>query len=500
MSSDVSRKIAHGAFWMVLFKLTERSLGFISMLILVRLLSPADFGISAMAGSFIYMTETLTRFSFDVALIQKQDATEEHYHAAWTGNVLIGLSITVLMLAAAGAITGFYQHAEVFWVVCALAFGPLISGCENIGVVAFRKDMRFRREFAFQLIRKVVGFTVAVPLAYWMQSYWALVGGILASKLAGTISSYLAHPFRPHFSLAGVRDLLGFSKWLLFNNIVQAMREHSSEFVVGRLLGAAPLGVYSVSYDVANMPTSELSAPINRALLPGFSSIAHDPDAIRSTYGTAIGILALIAVPVAAGIYAVAPFFIPILLGPKWLATVPLVEILAFNGGLMLLHSSIYTVLIATGHPDRGSTTNALYVVILLILFGLLIPGYGLRGAAFAVLIASILATPIFLFQLRRSVGVLPSEFLRVAARPLVAAVVMAALVRWFLPEWTTAINLAVSIGWAIGGLALGITVYTAVILLLWLASGRSSGAERVVLERLRRRLAKRGAASASTP
>ena len=66
----------------MLFKLTERSLGLISTVILVRLLSPVDFGITAMAGSFVLMAEMMTAFSFDVALIQKQDATEEHYHTA----------------------------------------------------------------------------------------------------------------------------------------------------------------------------------------------------------------------------------------------------------------------------------------------------------------------------------------------------------------------------------------------------------------------------------
>ena len=246
------------------------------------------------------------------------------------------------------------------------------------------------------------------------------------------------------------------------------------------------------------MPTSELSAPINRALLPGFSSIAHDPDAMRRVYGTAIGILALIAVPLAAGIYAVAPFFIPIILGPKWLAAVPLIEILAFNGGLMLLQSSICTVLIANGHPDRVTKTNASYVLMLLILFGLLVPGYGLTGAAFAVLIASILGTPVYLSQLRRSVGVSPSTLLGAAARPVGAALVMAGLVRWMLPEWTAAMNLVTSIGWIVGSIALGIAVYGAAIVLLWLASGRPTGAERALFERLRQWLAKRGAARAS--
>ena len=498
MSSDVQRKMGHGALWMVLFKLTERSLGLISTLILVRLLSPADFGITAMAGSFIFMAEMLTALGFDVALIQKQDATDEHYHTAWTCNVLTGFSITVLMLAAATWISGFYNQPELFWVVCTLALGPLISGCENIGVVAFRKDMRFRREFAFQLSRKVIGFVVVVPLAFYLRNYWALVAGILASKLAGTITSYLAHPFRPRLSLIKVRGLLGFSKWLLINNFVCFLKERSSDFVIGRLLGAAPLGVYSISYEIAFMPTSELSAPINRALLPGFARIAHESDAMRAAYTSALGILALIAVPVATGIYTIAPYLVPTVLGPKWLAAVPLIEILAFNGGLLLFHSSICTVIIANGHPDRVTKTNGLYVLMMLILFALLIPSYGLTGGAYGVLVASILSTPIYLSQVRRSVGVAPSVFLGAAARPVVAALAMALLVRWMLPEWTPARDLAVSIGWMIGGIMLGVFAYTAAIVLLWLAAGRPAGAERVVFEGLRQRFVNRGAAPAS--
>ena len=496
MTHSAQRKMAVGAIWMLLFKFVERSLGLISTLILVRLLSPADFGIAAMGGSFILMAEMMAAFSFDVALIQKQDATEEHYHSAWTCNVLLGLSITVLMLVASTAIAGFYKQPELFWVVCALAIGPFITGCENIGVVAFRKNMQFRSEFKFQLIRKVIGFMVVVPLAYFTHSYWALILGILTSKLAGTINSYLVHPFRPRFSLAKARSLLSFSKWMLLNNFVGYLKERSVDFVIGRWQGAAPLGVYNISYEIATMPTTELSAPINRALLPGFASIAHDPQAMRSAYSNAIGMLALIAVPAATGIFALAPYIVPVLLGAKWLAGVPLMEILAFNGGLLLFHSSICTVLIANGHPDRVTKTNGLYVVMLLILFGLLVPNYGVTGAAIAALVTSILGTPIYLYQVRHSVGVPASVFFGAALRPVIAALAMAGMIRWLLPEWSPDMNHAISIGWMMAGVAIGITAYAVIILLLWLLAGRPAGAERAIFERLQQQFVKRNPAS----
>ncbi|MBK6972746.1 MAG: lipopolysaccharide biosynthesis protein [Sterolibacteriaceae bacterium] len=499
VSSSLHGKMARGAAWMVLLNVVERALGLISMVVLARVLAPTDFGVVAMAGTLISMAQMLSAFGFDVALIQNQRATESHYHTAWTLNLLLGLLILLLMWALAGPIATYFNQPEVFWVVCVLAFGPLIGGCENIGVVAFRKDLHFQKEFSFQISRKLIGFAVTIPLALWFRSYWALVTGMLAARLAGTITSYLVHPFRPHLSLHHAASLFGFSRWLLLNNIVGYLKERTSDFVIGRQIGAAGLGVYNISYEVALMPSSELSAPINRALLPGFASMVSDPDTMRKAYLDAMGVLMLVAVPAAAGIYVVAPYLVPVVLGPKWLASVPLMEILALNGGLLVLHSSICTVLISSGHPDQVTKANGLYVVILLMMFGLLVPHFGLSGAAFAALGTSILSTPFYLFQVRRLVGVPIYGFLRALARPLVAALVMSGLVRWIVPEWSPVMNMATSIGWLTVEIALGIAIYSGTVALLWLAARRPVGAERVILKRAQQRFLRGAIRPAST-
>ena len=209
--------------------------------------------------------------------------------------------------------------------------------------------------------------------------------------------------------------------------------------------------------------------------------------------------LALVAVPASAGIYALAPFIVPVLLGQKWIAGVPVMEILAFNGALLLIHSSICTVLIGGGYPDRVTKTNGLYVLIMLILFALLIPSHGLVGAAFSALVASVLSTPIYLFQVRRTIGVPASTFVRVAARPFLAAMAMIGLVRWIMPEWSSVMNFSVAIGWLLGGVAIGATAYATAISVLWVAAGRPEGAERTLFGWLWKKLLKRRAAP-STP
>lgn len=495
MPASLKRRIATGALWMLLFKAVERTIGIISTLILARLLLPADFGIVAMAIAFIAMAELLGAVGFDYALIQNRDATAAHYSSAWTGNVLLGLFIALLMLLAAAPVAGFYREPNVMWVVVALAFGPLISGCENIGVVEFRKTLDFRREFTFQLSRKAVGFAVTIPLALWLQNYWALVAGMLSSKVAGVIASYVMHPFRPRLSLDKFRELIRFSRWVLLNNAATFLKERMADFFVGRWFGPASLGVYSISYELATLPSTELSAPINRALLPGFASMQSSEE-VASAYGNALGILALIALPAAAGIFAVAPYLIPVLLGAKWLDAVPLLEVLAFNGAIVVFHSSIAGVLFGRGFPKRVTTTNACYVAILAASLAVLSLSLGVIGAAYAVLLSSIVCTPIFLYQVKACLGIGPTVFIRAITRPLLAALGMAAIVRMVMPMPTGTMNAAVMIAWLCGGVAIGAGCYFILIAAGWLLAGRPGGPESTALATIRAYMIARSARS----
>lgn len=479
---------------MVLFKFVERGLGLISTLILARLLTPADFGVVAMAMSFIAMAELLGAFGFDVAIIQNQTATEAEYNSAWTCNLLLGICITAVMVAAAAPIAHFYRKPELVWVVLALAFGPLIASAENIGVVAFRKELNFRREFQFQVSRKFAGFLVVVPLAVVLQNYWALVFGMLFSKVAGTTISYLMHPYRPRLTLAKFRELFHFSRWLLLNNIVTFARDRSSDFFLGRLGGASQLGTYNVAYELANLPTSEISAPINRALMPGFAKM-DTHEAITNAYRGAVQLLASLALPASALLFALAPYLVVILLGRKWVAAIPVMQILAFNGALMLSHSSISSVLFGRGFPSRVTFTNACHVVLLVSLMAIALTGWhevGVQVAAYAALATALISTPIYVYQLWRCLGISPLLFVRAIERPLIAGVAAIFILEWMLPTFDPAMDLPQMIVVLGLGLALGLAVMIMAMAVAWHFAGRPPGAERIIIDYVRALIDKR--------
>jgi lipopolysaccharide exporter len=474
---------------MILFKWVERGLGFLSTLFLVRLLSPSDFGMVSMAMSFIFMAELLAAFSFDVALIQNQSATTDHFHSAWTANFMLGASITAIMLLSAAPVAHFYHQPGVFKVICLLSLGPLFSGLENIGVVAFRKELDFRKEFIFQVSRKVIAFSVTIPLAFWLHSYWALVAGTLASKLGGTVMSYWVHPFRPKFSLSEAPSLLRFSRWLLLNNFVNFLKERSSDFVIGRFFGPAPLGVYNVCNEFASLPSNEMGAPINRAVLPGLAKVAGNPSVIRNAFANVSGMVAALAIPAGAGIFAVSHYLVPVVLGKKWLEGVPVMEVLSLNSSMMVFHGTVITALIATGNPFAATASNGLFVVVLLIGLFTLTGRFGPVGAASAVLTATLVTTIMYLLQLRKYVYVPLSNFPRIVMRPVLASCAMIAAVRWLLPAYSIDMPGPRAGLWLGVGVAVGAVVYALTLAALWTVMGRPDGAERQVFSRVKGRV-----------
>ena len=126
--ASIGRKIASGAAWMMLFRVTERFIGVISTLILARLLVPADFGLIAMAMSFVAILDLLWAFSFDAALIQQKNAQKSHFDSAWTLNAIVGVVMAAGLVAVSRPASIFYEDERLVPLICCLAIGEVFRG------------------------------------------------------------------------------------------------------------------------------------------------------------------------------------------------------------------------------------------------------------------------------------------------------------------------------------------------------------------------------------
>jgi O-antigen/teichoic acid export membrane protein len=470
--------MATGAIWMISFKLADRSLGLISTLILARVLVPHDFGIVAMAMSFVTLLELLTAFGFDTALIQKQTRDRVLWDTAWTFNVLFGLFVAGMMVAFAPQVATFYRSIELEHVIRALAIGALVQGFENIGVVAFRTEMRFDREFRFLVAKKVSAFSVTIPAALILDNYWALVIGQVVGKVAGTTLSYWLHPYRPRLTLAASSSLIHFSKWLLASNFMFYLRERSSDWIIGRTNGPAALGTYNIGAEFAALPSTELLAPINRALLPAYSSIKGDPAGLRAEYLSVLSVVVLVGIPAVMGLAATAPFLVPVLLGPNWLGVVPVLMILAFTGATNVISGNVFPAYLAMGRPDVAVKIGLFGAILNVVLMLILAPRYGLTGAASASLTTSLIVVPISIAVVIRMLDVRASAILRAIWRPFLAAGIMYGCVLTFVRQFPLEPGALVNLGRLVLAVLLGVVLYVGGVTALWLASGRPTSGE----------------------
>ncbi len=486
MAASLGSRIAAGATWMVVSKLLDRSIGIVSVVILTRLLVPADFGLVALATAMIAVIELLSAFNFDMALIHKQQATRAHYDTAWTMNVAMATVCALLVAAAAFPAGAFYGESRLGPIMLSLALVTWIRGFENIGVVAFRKELELNREFRLLLTKRIVVFLVTVSIALATRSYWALVLGILAGGVGGVVLSYVFHPFRPRFDLTARRELLHFSKWMVFSNVIDTLASRAADLIIGKNLGLGPLGLFNLAHEISHLPSTELSAPINRAVYPGYAKVASDQTLLAAQFLDVLGLTALLTAPAAVGIAAIAPLLIPLLLGDAWGEVVPLMEILALSGLLVSLRTNAGYVFLALG---KSELVTVIYAVQFAVLVPSLVVGtvyFGTRGAAWTILGASIVMLLVTHYLMHRVLRIRWAEHGNVLWRPAVAAVGMALLVREYL-AWTehgfAAGNAALALASAV---VLGIAAYVSFTGALWAVSGFPRSAEARLVTALR--------------
>lgn len=419
------RQIASGAAWLMLFKLVDRSIGLVSTLILARLLVPADFGLVAMATAVVAFTQLMSSFGFDSALIQRQDARREHYDTAWSFNVLFGAGMAIALCLLAWPTARFYSDERLAPILLVLAGAALLGGLENIGTVAFRKELDFRSEFRFLFAKRIVAFAVTVAMAFAFRSYWALVVGTVTGRVASVWISYRLHPFRPRFSLRARADLMHFSKWIFLSSLIQFFHARSTDFILGRTVGSHGLGIYNLASEIATMPSSELIAPLNRAVYPAYARLNNDHDGLRERFLEVFGVICLIGVPVCAALFCVADPAVRLVLGANWLEAIPLIQVFALSGLLSALSSNLYLVVVAMGRPQANTFLSGSVLIVALPTVVWASLNHGIQGAALAQLGSAALAFVGIVAVFSRTTSVAIRDLCSAVWRPLVGSIMM---------------------------------------------------------------------------
>lgn len=475
--NQVGKAIAKGAVWTVSIQMINRSIGLVSTLLLARLLEPSDFGVYALAMSVYGLIELLGAFGFGVALVQNQNATDEHYFTAWTLNFLFSLLCAVSLFAAAPWAAEFLEEPRLEGVLRFTCLLFLLDACKNIALIDFQKHMTFDKEFRYRVMVKLSGFFVTVPLAFALHSYWAMLWGLLVSSMVQITLSYVMLSFRPKFSLTMWREMLGFSSWLQLNNVMNYLLRNVENFLVSKVSGVVSLGSLTMAKETGQL-LFEVSGPINRAAFPGYARVNDNPEKMSDVFCDVMGGLMLISVPFSVGMYSIAGLFVPIVLGNKWVHIVPLIELFSLVTLLAVIVNSANRVLIARGKV-RWATNIIAFRLFLLIAFMLyFLPRYDVIGVVYAKLATLLLVVSVAYVAVRRSIGLELRRIIYLLYKPVLASLLMGTVVIYLFPAPWLGVSMFMQLLQLLTATAVGALCYMIALLLLWSLESRPAGPE----------------------
>jgi lipopolysaccharide exporter len=481
---SVARRAAAGAGWIIAWRMATRNLGLLSTLILVRLLEPLDFGLVALAMGFINAIDALSAIGVEDALVRTPLPDRDAYDTGFTLNLVRGLLTALIVVAIAWPVADFVNEPRLGVVMLALSAATVISAFENIGVIDFRRDLAFRKEFDMQVWSRIISVVTTITVAAVWHTYWALVAGILVNRIARLVQTYLMSPYRPHVTFRAWRQLIGFSLWAWAQTILTQVRDRTDTAVVGRFLGAAQVGVFSIGFELGFLPSTEIVEPLGRALFSGFASLHNANQGLQDIFLGAVGLGFLLVLPASLGISMVAEPMVCLTLGAQWVTVVPIVQILAVTVVSTIFTATCATLLNAIGKPDVTFYVSVVSTIARVLLLFVLVPTFGLSGAAMAISGCVIIDLVVFLWITLPRIMVTPWQLAKCLIRPAVATAAMVAALWWLSMAWTPSRALdTIALVSDVGMRSIvGAVCYATVLGAAWIIAGRPDGPERYIL------------------
>ena len=446
-------------------------------MILARLLLPSDFGLVALASGVVGSLDAVSSLGVEDGIIRAEHQSRELFDTGFTLNLIRGIGTAIALIAVSLPAARFFGDPRLAMVLVVLAASSLLTSVMNIGTTDFRRTLAFEKEFVLLIVPRILGTGVTITVALITRSYWALLAGIMTTRSCTVVASYIMHPYRPRLSLGHWRALAGFSFWTWAISVVQLVRDRSDQLLIGRLLGDAEVGIYSVGCENAHLPTTELVGPLGTASFAGFAAAQHTDENIGKIYLRVIGAVCLVVLPAGIGISAVATPLVRVMLGPNWGGVAPVVVLAAAvstTAGFGIITTSLLT---AFGRMRSQLRVTLLFTIMRVVLLVWLVPLYGLIGAVAVAGFGMAAEFGTYVLLAARHFGLTIHDLAAVIWRPIVGVSAMAAILAYTGVGWVPSAGASsVAIVQLVVASAIGAIAYCGSVAVLWFASGRPAG------------------------
>lgn len=406
----------------------QRGIVLVLTAVLARLLAPAEFGLVSLALMVIAILETLADMGLSSALVVVDEAdAERRAHTVFRWVIGVSALITLVVAAIGPLAATFFDEPELTRMLPVLGFAMLIRSAGSTHYALAQKRLDFRSRTVAELGEVLVRSILAVSLAVGGAGAWSLVAGHLAGSVAFATALWLLVPWRPDLRgrTGPLGDLLRFGGALTGVNVLAAVIANADYLVVGRILGTAALGLYTIGFKLPEVLIANLSIVAGRVLFPAFAGT--DRDQLQWRLTTAVRFTVLLCLPIAVVMSVLAGDLVRLVFGDEWTGAVDAMRFLTAYSFAAALGMPIGSVYKATGRADillKLAVPRAAVGIGAVIL----VAPHGIAWVAGANATAELLSTVVAVVVARRVLGV-RARALLAACLPFIAGAALAGAV-----------------------------------------------------------------------
>ncbi len=303
---------------------------------------------------FTGFAELFTDMGLSTALVQRQSIENRHLSSVFWINVVIGLTLTLVLLFLSPYVSRFYDEPRLMPLMAFISLSFLLGSFCMVQRALYIRAMNFRFLFFTGLGINLICGTLAITMSLLGFGVWSLAWQSLMGITLFTLFAWYFSAWKPSlsFDFSALKDLIPFSANLLGFNIFSYWARNLDSFLVGKFFGARELGIYGRAYNIMLLPLYQISWVVGQAMLPSLSKIQNDKEAVKQIYLKAINVIALVTFPMMSGLFVVADSFILTLLGRQWTDVIPVLRILCFLGIVQSITTTIGWIYTSQGRTD----------------------------------------------------------------------------------------------------------------------------------------------------
>ncbi|UIJ46215.1 lipopolysaccharide biosynthesis protein [Sphingomonas cannabina] len=427
-----------------------------STFLVIRILSPADYGLFAMTQVVLVLLNMLNGYGLASALIQKADADSRATRQLFGMLILLNFGLGLVQVALAPLAAAYFRHPQVAELLRVQALLYVTTPFIALPFALLAREMDFRKQATVNIVAAVAGAIAALAGALAGLGVWTLVVAPLAlftTRAIGMMTAARAWMW-PSFDFRGAGSMARYGGLMAAGQLFWFVQSQADVFIAGRHLDAHWLGIYTTSLFLTQIFVSKFVPALNEVAFSAYARIQHDRESVARAFLTGARLVMVVAMPFYMGLAAVADPLVHVVLGPKWLEAGRIVALLALAMPFMTLQVLFAPASDACGKPAISARNSATGAVVLPVAFLI-----GIQWGVTGIAVAWIAAYPFYLaisaWRTLPVIGVTLSALVRAITPPVLAALMMAVavtLVDRALPPLAPLPHLTTLI--AIGGIA----------------------------------------------